>query len=344
MQEGEDTMKIKKMLAGLLSATILSMATLTTFAEPIKDLEMSNNTKEPEEIMVMREKEDLGHEFKFGSFTGKVVEINDFTPIEDAKIIALEDEEGLPINMVVSNNTYVVNNDEITVSAIVTGYFDINAPMILIYPPQYSPEVVVVENQDYQVKVDIFSEELVSSDNMLKLNISEDTKVVTQDGETFKGELGNQKLVIIYTFSTKSIPAQTIPLKVIVLGQNKKEDTEKGPVGDISQLPIIVKDQAIDSLAAYVTNNKVVMVPLRPVAEALGFPVVWKGKTENIYVGVAASLIVGRDYYTFAKMVPIELGAAPELIEGITYVPLDFFTKVLQMDKAEVLKDQILIK
>jgi len=347
-------MKIKKLLVGLLSATILSMATLTVFAESAKDLPVANNLKESEEIMLISDKEDIGPEFKFGSFTGKVVEINDFTPVEGAKIIALEDEEGMPINMIISKDTYVVNNDEIIVGATVTGYFNANAPMILIYPPQYNPEVVVVQNQDYQVKVDIFSQELVSSDNMLKLNISEDTKIIRQDGEAFKGELAGEKLVVIYTISTKSIPAQTTPLKVVVLDQDKieepgdMEDTEDTPLYDIEIMDIIVSGKKIDSPSAYTaeapSGKGVTMVPLRAIAKALGLEVVWEGKLESIRVGLAATLKIDQDDYTFAKMAPIKLGMVPELVEGTTFVPLDFFTEVLQLDQAEILKNQIVIK
>jgi len=347
-------MKIKKLLAGLLSATILSMATLTVLAQPIKDLPVAKNLKEPEEIMLISEKEEIGHEFKFGSFTGTVVEINEFSPVEGRKIMALEDQEGMPINMVVSKDTYVVNNDKITVGARVTGYFDANAPMILIYPPQYSPKVIVVENEDYHVKVDIFNEGLVSADNMLKLNISEDTKIVTQDGEVFKGKLVGEKLVVIYDVSTKSIPAQTTPIKVIVLDQDGVEepedtkDTEDTPLYDVEIMDIVVNGKKIDSLSAYTAeapNGKgFTMVPLRPVAEALGLEVVWEGKLESIRVGLASTLKIDQDDYTFAKMAPIKLGMAPELVEGVTFVPLGFFTEVLQMDQAEELEGQIIIK
>ena len=36
--------------------------------------------------------------------------------------------------------------------------------MIMIYPPQYSAEVVVVENERENVKFDYFNENLISSD------------------------------------------------------------------------------------------------------------------------------------------------------------------------------------
>jgi len=346
-------MRIKKMFVGLLSAAILSVATLTAFAEPTKDLLISNNLKESMDKVVISE-EEIGHEFKFGSFTGEVVEINDFTPVEGAKIIGLEDKEGMPINMIVSKDTFVVNNDKITVGARVTGYFDANAPMILIYPAQYSPKVVVVENEDYQVKVDIFNEDLISADNMLKLNISEDTEIIGQDGEDFIGELAGGKLVVIYTISTKSIPAQTTPLKIIVLDQEKVEEpedveeAEDAPLYDVEIMDIMVNGKKIDSLSAYTAegpNGKgFTMVPLRPVAEALGLEVVWEGKSESIRVGIAATLKIDQDAYTFAKMAPIQLGMAPELVEGTTFVPLSFFTEVLQLDQAEELEGQIIIK
>ena len=320
------------------------MATGTAFANPSGDLAVTISAEQAEDKVLISEKENNVDQFVFGSFRGTVTEISDFTPVEGAKFISLETEDKMPVNMIVSKDTYVVNNAEIKVGSTVTGYYNANAPMIMIYPPQYNPEVVVVEGEDYQVKVDVFNKDLVSSDNMLQLNISEDTKIVTQDGQPFKGELGDNKLVVIYTFSTKSIPAQTTPIQVTVLSEKQAGDTNQVPVGDVSKMPIIVQGKKLNTLAAYTNNNGVVMVPLRSVADALGFEVVWEGKSETIRVGMAATLTMGKDYYTFAKMAPIKLGTTPELIKGTTFVPLDFFTEVLQMDQAEVSEGQIVIK
>ena len=67
------------------------------------------------------------------------------------------------------------------------------------------------------VKVDYFNKDLVSGNGQLKLNIGPRTHVLLPNNQIFLGNLGNQDLVVIYGPSTKSIPAQTTPIEVIVL-------------------------------------------------------------------------------------------------------------------------------
>ena len=64
---------------------------------------------------------------------------------------------------------------------------------------------------------------------------------------------------------------------------------------------------------SYVNENGVVMVPLRAIAETLGFKVQWEGVTQSIMLGNSISLKIGNDYYTYARMAPIELRTSPLL-------------------------------
>ena len=134
-------MKFKKLLVGLLSVIALSFSTFTAFATSGQDVKIISNIEQIREAMPISEELPLEGEFSFGSFTGKVKEINDYAPIEGSKIISLEDADGMPANFIVSKDTYIVNQAEITVGSIITGYYNANAPMILIYPPQYNIEV-----------------------------------------------------------------------------------------------------------------------------------------------------------------------------------------------------------
>src|SRR5699024_12200188 len=78
---------------------------------------------------------------QFKAFTGTVVSMNDLNSSEYgegcSKMIALQNEEDAPVNFILTPSTYVVNQDMITIGDTVTGYYDANAPAILIYPPQY---------------------------------------------------------------------------------------------------------------------------------------------------------------------------------------------------------------
>ena len=82
-----------------------------------------------------------------------------------------------------------------------------------------------------------------------------------------------------------------------------------------------------------------VMVPLRAVAEALGFTVTWNGDgTVTVDSGEMHSVItIGEDRYQAVTSIegavgatdPLQLGAPPYVIQGTTYVPLKLFDVLL---------------
>jgi|SRR5690606_3399826 len=158
----------------------------------------------------------------FLSFTGTVTMINDFfTNQNDGegchKLITLENGSGGIVNFVVSPSTYIVDHVTLAIGDLVTGYYDGDAPAILIYPPQY-PALVMVKNSPHQhVKVDYFNNQLVSRDGQLQLNISPFTKVLIRNGLSFTNNPANRDLIVIYGAATKSIPAITTPYRIIVL-------------------------------------------------------------------------------------------------------------------------------
>jgi hypothetical protein len=67
------------------------------------------------------------------------------------------------------------------------------------------------------VKVDFFNYQLVSSDGSLRLNISPDTRILLENGQLFNRNPANRYLVVVYSATTRSIPAQTTPSQIIVM-------------------------------------------------------------------------------------------------------------------------------
>ncbi|MDF2890354.1 MAG: copper amine oxidase family protein [Clostridia bacterium] len=330
-------MKFKKVFAGLLTVTILSTSAVTAFAN-IEGLTRMNDVAPIKDMIPISSERNEGEQAYFGSFAGKVKEIANFEAVEGSKILLLEDQEGNIANIIISKDTYILNNAEIAVGSEITGYYDANAPMIMIYPAQYNAEVVVVRNDEQNVKVDRFNKDLVSSDNWLKLNVSDATEILLQDDTAFEGQLTNRKLVVVYGVTTKSIPAQTTPSKIVVLFE--KADTV---IGDVSTMDIVVNNKKIEASAAYMNEKGAVMVPLRAIAETLGFDVIWNNAEQSVMLGKGISLKIGEDNYIYMKTAPIQLGNAPEIKEGKTYVPLNFFREVTGMNNAYVFESQIVI-
>ncbi|MCS0670683.1 hypothetical protein [Cytobacillus firmus] len=153
----------------------------------------------------------------FQYFTGTVTQISDFNGEGCQKIISADNGMGGTVHFIVSPSTYVLDQSMLSAGDIITGYYDGNAPVPLIYPPQYRALVVVKHTSHQNVKTDYFNSQLVSSDGQLQLNVSPYTQMVLTNGQAFTGSPANRDLVVIYGPSTKSIPAQTTPYKIVVL-------------------------------------------------------------------------------------------------------------------------------
>jgi len=342
--KGDDcTMKFKKILAGLLSATII-FSLGTSLALNQEDA-LNGNTAG--QITTTSAEPNEQQKIRYKAFTGIVKEIREREGMEDSKLVSVESKDGNPADIVITCDTYILEDAEISIGDTITAYYDATRPMIMIYPPQYSAEVVVVESSERNVKFDIFNEGLASSDNQLKLNISDETEIFLQDGTTYEGELTGKRLIVIYGSATKSIPAQTTPYQIIVLFDMEEEKpgevaVEEKQAYDVSTMEIIVENKKIEAPAAYESNQGVVMVPLRAIAEALGYEVVWNNETQSVMVGKDIFLTIGKDGYTVGEDI-IKLGAAPELTEERTFVPLSFFKNVMKMNNAYVFEGQIVI-
>lgn len=158
---------------------------------------------------------------KFLFFSGIVTNISDFfTTATDQsgcyKLMSVDNGTGSNVNFVIEPDTYFVDQAMVRAGDRVTGYYDGNAPVPLIYPPQYRALVMVKETPNQNVKVDFFNSQLISSDGMLKLNLAPTTRFRLKNGQRFTGNPANRNLIVIYGPSTFSIPAQTTPYRVIV--------------------------------------------------------------------------------------------------------------------------------
>jgi len=73
----------------------------------------------------------------------------------------------------------------------------------------------------------------------------------------------------------------------------------------------------------------VLMLPLRAIAEALEYDVVWNDYTQSVMLGVGIHVFIGRNEAYLGRMAPIELALSPFIHDGFTFVPIDFFRNVV---------------
>lgn len=158
----------------------------------------------------------------FKSFRGVITQISDFPVGQNGdrdgcyKMMSVDDGVGGVVNFVISPSTYFVNQEVVTAGEWVTGYYDGDAPVPMIYPPQYRALIVVKENNFQNVKVDFFNQQLVSSDGQLQLNLSPSIVMSLKNGQPFTKSPANRNLIVMYGPTTRSIPAQTTPYEIIV--------------------------------------------------------------------------------------------------------------------------------
>lgn len=157
----------------------------------------------------------------FISFSGIVTDIRDFGLNTNdrgcTQFFTITDQSGNIVNFIVSPDTYFIDQKIVSIGDKVTGYYDGDAPAALIYPPQFSAIVMVKETAKQNVKVAFFNQQLTSSDGSLRLNIAPSTSILLENGQLFNHYPGNRNLIVIYGATTRSIPAQTTPSKIIVI-------------------------------------------------------------------------------------------------------------------------------
>lgn len=148
----------------------------------------------------------------------------------------------------------------------------------------------------------------------------------------------------------KQILTGTLALSIILSGAGSFANTETNNIQPIKAEINIEQSLDLRDVKGYYKGNTL-MVPLRHVAEnKLGFEVIWNNENMSIELKKGAqwtSIKIGENSYFFARVAPFELSQAPELKDGLTFVPVEFFSQVLKYDilteeNIELKKEEIL--
>lgn len=131
--------------------------------------------------------------------------------------VTLEDADGNTVNFVMTPNTFVVDFETLSVGRNCTFWYAADAPAPLIYPPQYNAVAAAQNKNGRFVDVGFYNMSLVNESQTLQLNMDGSVDVRTTNNQYFQGSPANHNLVVVYSSSTRSIPAQTTPMKVYVL-------------------------------------------------------------------------------------------------------------------------------
>lgn len=133
-----------------------------------------------------------------------------------SQIAAVRTGNGI-VNLIITPDTYVVNETRLRRGMQIAAFYDGNAPMPLIFPPQYRALVVTRQRPQENIVMDYFDDELTAVNQSLTLNVGPQTEIRTNNGQSFHCSLENRLLIVYYTTTTRSIPPQTTPQKIIVM-------------------------------------------------------------------------------------------------------------------------------
>lgn len=132
------------------------------------------------------------------------------------QMMAVRSENGI-VNFMMGPQTLVIDSRQLRPGMRVAAFYDSSLPVPLIYPPQFQAQIVTILGRNEQVALNHFGRNMVASDQSLQLNLGENTQISTANGQRFTCNPGNQTLLVYYMMTTRSIPPQTTPNRIVVL-------------------------------------------------------------------------------------------------------------------------------
>lgn len=226
------------------------------------------------------------------------------------------------IRFLVQPGTLIMNVDtlemmsvkDIKVGMNVTVVLNKNTPMTMSIPPMCSQQVaILVNSSNKQVEVGYFDETLTNEANTLKLNVSEDTMIQNNRGEKrvfTEEDIKKQDAIVIYTISTRSIPAQTNPEYVMIL-----DSTEEKVVDE----EVVVNEKSITKEM----ETEEGYMAVRELATTLGYKVTWDNQTKTVTLTKEDNniqLVVGKAEYTYNEET-VTMKDAVKLEGNTVYIP-----------------------
>ena len=368
---------MKKNLIAIIALTAALAASTSAFADTVQiseeELNKSVSTYAPDamptpeiqgDIMVLNgEETDVAAPVETASYISVDVTVVK-TDIDVDGIIKTttdvnnKDDQNNTVNLKITDDTLVYDNlgnkkalSDLTDGSKITVFTGSYEPTPLILPVQYTANVIIINgDKEGNVNVDTYladEEGYTNAANNLNIAAADDTKIVDKDEKEYKGDLDKNDLIVFYGASTKSIPAQTTPTKVVVLGENEialkqieaaknatpaptasPKVTEAPQVSYAGLVNVVIGDKNVSDVYA---KDNTTMVPLREVAEAAGFTVTWDAENRAVILNDGVySLKIGENSYVKGKMMPLTLSAAPEIVNDLTYVPAEFFAEVTE--------------
>lgn len=334
-------MKLKKILAALLSAALILGGSLTAMAaEPTTDLISAPSAGQPA----------TPQQTKVPYTTGTAAVIKEVNVSEEGSayvLVKIEDvnnpngQNGQEIRLNVDKKTVLMDTQTARPIAIKDlkkdekVYVYHSTAMTKSIPPQASAQAILVNLDEKHAPAHLLTAESVTvgSDGSVTLlaeggsilvKITKDTPISSLYSKNIVRNTDvrmGMQVMAWYDAAAMSMPAQATATKVVVLPSENRER------------PIVTEDNTTIGTGKIV--NGVIMVPIRVVGEKLGYTITWDEKTKTVGLSDGTSktsVQLGTDNYykaaengTTGMGAPISLGAASYEEEGVSWAPAEMF-------------------
>ena len=337
------TMILRKTLSSILAVAMLGASAVMAEEDimlisenPAEDIMViSPNPFAEEEVVVT---EPLMVEYD-------KVELYGEAKVEEDGLYIIDEAEISEVFLNTDDNTVFVDalGYKTSIEAIETGaslkVIASNAMTMSIPPQSYAYVVMMAdENGAFPIYAEVKSVETDEDSNLVfpskdgKYNIvygAELTEVApfaTRNIVTASDIKEGSRILVYSDIMTMSLPAVVPADKIVIL----PEITEELEVPS----NVTVNGEEVDTLDAQKVFEKdgMWLLPVRAICEKVGLEVKWDSDLNSISVGtipMGVTFNLGENSYTKARMMPQTLSSAPICENERTYVPVDFFTEIL---------------
>ncbi|MDD4688438.1 MAG: copper amine oxidase N-terminal domain-containing protein [Eubacteriales bacterium] len=325
---------MKKFLLILTIAAIL-LTSVVSFAEEIGDGSLSIIQGD---IMAINELDE--RPAVFSPITDKQIIDGTIAGVEEGRII-IDNDSNFAINT--DENTIIINEK---MQVITLADVKENSKIRVIasametrsIPPQSYGYVVMISEAE-QPLFPIYAEVakiatgegftlITSADGQYIVRVTPETIVTKLNGEKVAEVKAGDTILFSTSILTFSIPAQGNADSIVVLNSAAEVAEEK--VTNLDKVVVNGKE-----ITTKVIDGETTLVHVRAISETLGYEVAWDNQLFAVAVGtvpMGVNFKIGENRYNKAKMMPATLSAAPQLINDLTYVPVDFFSEILEAE------------
>lgn len=326
-----------KTIASLLAAAMVLTTGALAAEQGTADTPTGQTSAGVEEVMHQPNNlSTVGHIASVGEMTGSTQGCQVW--IDDALIVNLPAEGAAPIYDVRGGTVSTLAPEQLEEGMNVAVVYGSNVPMALSLPPQISQiKAMVVMPEEMSSTINTFTAmengAYINPFATLVLHVGEETTIYDVNGQQMSAEQFAQdnarerdaqsEYAVFYSVATFSLPPQASPVLMLELDTLQDEGTQAQPQDEAAAQPVSHQEE-------------VQMVPLRTAAEQAGYTVEWTSERQVILNSGSAvnyTITIGDSKAGYNKSI-IQLDAAPELRDGVTYVPSTFVEMILDNAQA----------